>query len=114
MLEVLRSNYIRTARAKGLSEREVIGRHALRNALLPIITLLGLQLGVLLAGAVVTEIVFSWPGIGQLTVEAIQRRDYPVVQACVLLISFTYVLVNTLTDLVYSIIDPRVRLGAAG
>lgn len=114
LLEVLGEDFIRTARAKGLSEREVIGRHALRNALLPIITLLGLQLGVLLAGAVVTEIVFSWPGIGQLTVEAIQRRDYPVVQACVLLISFTYVLVNTLTDLVYSIIDPRVRLGAAG
>lgn len=110
LLETLGEDYIRTARAKGLSERLVIWRHALRNALLPVITLLGLQLGVLLGGAVITEVVFSWPGLGQLTIESIQRRDYPVVQACVLLISLTYVVVNTLTDLVYGWLDPRVRV----
>lgn len=110
LLEVLNEDYIRTARAKGLSERVVILHHAMRNALLPVITLMGLQLGVLLGGAVITEIVFSWPGIGQLTIEAIQRRDYPVVQACVLLISTAYVIVNTLTDLVYAGLDPRIRL----
>ena len=112
MLDVLNEDYIRTARAKGLGPRAVIWRHALRNALLPVITLLGLQLGALLAGAVITEAVFSWPGIGQLVIEAIQRRDYPVVQACVLFISLSYVLVNTLTDLAYGWFDPRVRLGA--
>ena len=113
LLEVLGEDYIRTARAKGLGPRAVIWRHALRNALLPVITLLGLQLGALLAGAVITEAVFSWPGIGQLVIEAIQRRDYPVVQACVLLISLSYVLVNTLTDVAYGVFDPRVRLGAS-
>jgi len=112
MLEVLNEDYIRTARAKGLGPRAVIWRHALRNALLPVITLLGLQLGALLAGAVITETVFSWPGIGQLVIEAIQGRDYPVVQACVLFISLSYVLVNTLTDFAYAWFDPRVRLGA--
>lgn len=110
LLEVLGEDYIRTARAKGLSRRAVIFTHALRNALLPVITLLGLQLGALLAGAVITEIVFSWPGIGQLTIESIHRRDYPVVQACVLLISLAYVAVNTLTDFAYAWLDPRVRL----
>ncbi len=114
LLEVLGEDFVRTARAKGLSERRVIWRHALRNALLPVVTILGLQLGVLLGGAVITEIVFSWPGLGQLTIEAIQTRDYPVVQACVLLISVGYVLVNTLTDLVYAWLDPRVRLGEGG
>lgn len=112
LLEVLGEDYIRTARAKGLGPRAVIWQHALRNALLPVITLLGLQLGALLAGAVITEAVFSWPGIGQLVIEAIQRRDYPVVQACVLLISLTYVLVNTMTDLAYAWFDPRVRQGS--
>jgi len=111
VLEVLGEDYIRTAYAKGLDSRTVLLRHALRNALLPVITLLGLQLGALLAGAVITEIVFSWPGVGQLTIEAIQRRDYPVVQACVLLISVTYVVVNTATDLVYAWLDPRIRIG---
>ena len=111
LLEVLHEDYIRTARAKGLSENAVIWRHGLRNALLPVVTVLGLQLGVLLGGAVVTEMVFSWPGLGELTIESIQRRDYPVVQACVLLISSSYVVVNTLTDLVYGWLDPRVRLG---
>lgn len=111
LLEVLNEDFVRTARAKGLSESSVIWKHALRNAMLPIITLLGLQLGILLAGSIITEIVFSWPGIGQLTIESIKRRDYPVVQACVLLISLTYVVVNTLTDLFYSWLDPRIRLG---
>jgi peptide/nickel transport system permease protein len=111
LLEVLSEDYIRTARAKGLSERAVVWRHALRNAWLPVVTLLGLQLGALLGGAVITEAVFSWPGVGSLLVESIQKRDYPVVQGCVLLISLAYVLVNTLTDLVYGWIDPRIRLG---
>ncbi len=110
LLETLNEDYIRTARAKGLNESVVVWKHAMRNALLPVITLLGLQLGVLLGGAVITEVVFSWPGLGSLTIEAIQKRDYPVVQACVLLISLTYVVVNTLTDLVYGWLDPRVRL----
>jgi len=111
LLEVLNEDFVRTARAKGLSEATVIWKHALKNAMLPIITLLGLQLGVLLAGSIITEIVFSWPGIGQLTIESIKRRDYPVVQACVLLISLTYVVVNMLTDLAYSWLDPRIREG---
>ena len=111
MLEVLGEDYMRTAVAKGLPPTKVILHHGLRNALLPVITMLGLQLGALLAGAVITETVFSWPGIGLLTIESIQSRDYPVVQACVLLISVTYVLVNLLTDLAYAWVDPRVRLG---
>jgi peptide/nickel transport system permease protein len=111
LLDTLNEDYIRTARAKGLPMRTVVWRHALRNALLPVITLLGLQLGALLGGTVITETVFAWPGIGLLVVESIQRRDYPVVQACVLFISIAYVFVNTLTDLVYAQVDPRVRLG---
>jgi peptide/nickel transport system permease protein len=114
LLEVLQEDYMRTARAKGLSPSRVVWVHGLRNALLPVITLLGLQLGALLGGAVITETVFSWPGIGSLTIEAIQRRDYPLVQACVLLISLAYVLVNLCTDLVYAWIDPRIRLGEGG
>jgi len=114
MLEVLGEDYIRTARAKGLPPHRVILHHGLRNALLPVITLLGLQLGALLAGAVITETVFSWPGIGLLTIEAIQSRDYPVVQACVLMISVGYVLVNLLTDIAYAWADPRIRLGGGG
>ena len=110
LLEVLGEDYIRTARAKGLGPVRVTLRHALPNAALPVVTLLGLQLGGLLGGAVITETVFGWPGVGQLTVEAIQKRDYPLVQGCVLLISVVYVLVNMLTDLVYGWIDPRVRL----
>jgi peptide/nickel transport system permease protein len=111
LLEVLHEDYIRTARAKGDSHFQVIIRHALPNAMLPIITLLGLQLGVLLGGAVITETVFSWPGIGKLTIDSIMKRDYPVVQACVLLISLTYVVVNMLTDMLYAWIDPRIRVG---
>ena len=110
LLEVLGEDFIRTARAKGLDEVGVLLRHALGNAMLPVVTLLGLQLGALLAGAVITEIVFSWPGLGSLTVEAIQRRDYPLLQGCVLVISVSYVLVNSLTDLVYAWLDPRIRL----
>ncbi len=112
LLEVLQEDYVRTARAKGLSRTRVILRHALGNALLPVITVLGLQFGTLLGGAVITERVFSWPGIGSLTIEAIQNRDYPVVQGCVLLISLAYVTVNFLTDLAYVVIDPRIRLGS--
>jgi len=111
VLEVLGEDYVRTARAKGLSEGRVLWGHALRNAWLPILTLVGLQLGGLLGGAVITETVFAWPGVGSLMVEAIQSRDYPVVQACVLLVSLTYVLVNTLTDLVYGWVDPRIQWG---
>jgi len=110
LLEIINEDYIRTARAKGLSRLRVIVFHALPNTMLPVITLLGMQLGALLAGAVITEIVFSWPGIGQLTIEAINTRDYPLVQSCILFISISYVLVNAGTDVLYSVLDPRVRL----
>ncbi|MBB1073352.1 ABC transporter permease [Rhodoferax sp. 4810] len=109
LLEVLNEDYVRTARAKGATEWQVLWHHALRNAWLPIITVLGLQLGGVLGGAVITETIFAWPGIGSLLVEAIKARDYPVVQGCVLLISLIYVSVNTLTDLAYLWLDPRVR-----
>jgi peptide/nickel transport system permease protein len=112
LLEVLHEDYIRTAKAKGVSWRRIVGFHALRNALLPVMTLIGLQIGALLAGAMITEMVFSWPGIGQLTIEAIQKRDYPIVQACILLISVSYVVINTLTDITYSLLDPRIRLAS--
>ena len=110
MLEELSSDYVRTARAKGLSTAAVLMRHALRNALIPIITILGLQFGTLLAGTIVTETIFSWPGIGRLTVMAISSRDYPLLQGCILVIALSYVLVNLLTDVFYAFIDPRVRL----
>ena len=109
LLEVMSEDYIRSAHARGLSPLRVMFRHALRNAMLPMITLLGLQLGGLLAGAVITETVFDWPGIGRLTVEAIQRRDYPLLQGCILFISAVYVSVNMLTDILYQQIDPRMR-----
>ncbi|HEY5997675.1 MAG TPA: nickel ABC transporter permease [bacterium] len=109
MLDVLGEEYLRTARAKGVGERAVIARHALRNALLPVVTIVGLQFGALLSGAVVTENVFSWPGVGTLLIQAITARDYPLVQGCVLVISLCYVAVNFLTDALYSVIDPRVR-----
>lgn len=112
LLETLSEDYIRTARAKGLSDGAVVRRHALRNAALPVVTVFGMQAGALLAGAVITETVFAWPGIGSLLVESIQRRDFPVVQGCVLLISTTYVAVNALTDLAYAWLDPRVRVAA--
>lgn len=110
LLEVLNEDYIRAANARGLLPSTVIWKHALKNAALPVVTILSMQLGALLAGAVITETVFSWPGIGQLTIDAIQKRDYPVVQSCVLLISLCYVFVNLLTDLVYAYLDPRVSL----
>ena len=109
MLEVLGEDYLRTARAKGVGERTVIARHALRNALLPVVTIVGLQFGALLSGAVITENVFAWPGVGTLLIQAISARDYPLVQGCVLVISLCYVAVNFLTDALYAIIDPRVR-----
>src|SRR5262250_2489476 len=109
MLEELSQDYIRTARAKGLPERTVVYRHALRNAMNPVLTVVGLQFGALLAGAIVTEKIFSWPGIGRLTIDAISNRDYYVVQGCILAIGLTYVLVNFLTDFVYSVVNPRIR-----
>ncbi|QAB15455.1 nickel ABC transporter permease [Hydrogenovibrio thermophilus] len=110
LLEVFHEDFIRTAQAKGLPPRTVFGKHALRNALLPVVTILGLQLGTLLGGAVITEVVFDWPGLGQLLVDSIQRRDYPVVQACILIISVAYITVNGLTEVVYAWLDPRIRL----
>ena len=110
MLEELGQDYIRTARAKGLPERTVVYGHALRNAMIPVITVLGLQFGALLAGAIVTETIFSWPGIGRLTIQAISSRDYYLVQGCILAIGLTYVVVNFLTDLLYSAANPRIRL----
>lgn len=113
LLEILGEDFIRTARAKGLSNRQVLIRHGLRNAWLPLLTLLGMQVGALLGGAVITETIFNWPGIGSLLVESIQRRDYPVVQACVLMISLAYVIINLVTDLLYAWVDPRIRLERA-
>jgi len=110
VIEELSADYVRTARAKGLSEPAVLFRHAFRNALIPILTILGLQFGTLLAGTIVTESIFSWPGIGRLAVQAIGARDYPLLQGCILLIAVSYVAVNLLTDFVYAIVDPRVRL----
>ena len=109
MLEELGQDYIRTARAKGLTERAVVYRHALRNAMIPVVTVIGLQFGALLAGAIVTETIFAWPGIGRLTISAISNRDYALVQGCLLCIGLTYVAVNFLTDLVYSALNPRIR-----
>ena len=109
MLEVLGEDYIRTARSKGLRARTVILVHALRNALIPVITVIGLQIGVLLSGAIITESIFDWPGLGTLLLEAIKSRDYPVVQGCILVIATGYVGVNLITDLAYGWIDPRIR-----
>ncbi len=110
LLEVIRKDYITTARAKGLSELVIMVKHALTNALLPIVTIIGLQFGALLSGSIITEMIFSWPGIGRLTIQAIITRDYPLVQGCVLFIALCYVMVNLLTDLLYVFIDPRIRL----
>ena len=109
MLEVLGQDYVRTARAKGLAERGVVYRHALRNCLLPVITIVGLELGSTLGGAVVTEMVFAWPGVGRLIVSAILARDYPLVQAAVFVVAAMFVLVNLAVDLLYAVVDPRVR-----
>jgi peptide/nickel transport system permease protein len=109
MLEELSQDYIRTARAKGLPERTVVYKHALRNAMIPVLTLIGLQFGALLAGAIVTETIFSWPGIGRLTVSAISNRDYPLLQGCILAVGLTYVLANLATDVLYMVVNPRIR-----
>jgi len=109
MIEVLSADYIRTARAKGAPPRRVVWRHALRNALLPVVTLVGLQMGQLLGGVVITESVFSWPGVGKLTVDAIFARDYPVVQGSILVTATLFVLINLGTDLLYTALDPRLR-----
>ena len=110
LIEVLNEDYVRTARAKGQRESLVIWRHAVRNALIPVVTVAGLQLGYLLGGAVVTETVFAWPGLGRLLVQSILARDFPVVQAAVLLLAVTFVLINLITDLIYGLLDPRIRV----
>jgi peptide/nickel transport system permease protein len=110
LLDVLGEDYIKNARAKGLSERKVILKHAMRNALIPVITIIGLQVGVLLSGAIITEAIFDWPGMGSLLLEGIYSRNYPLVQGCILFIATTYVIVNLVTDVLYVWVDPRVRL----
>jgi len=109
MLEVLRQDYVRTAWSKGLRERVVVVRHALKNALLPIITVVGLQFGTLLGGAVLTETVFAWPGRGRLIVDSILARDYPMIQGTILVFGLLYILVNLVVDLIYAYVDPRIR-----
>jgi peptide/nickel transport system permease protein len=109
MLEILGRDYIRTGRAKGLAERAVVLRHALRNAAVPVLTVLGLQIGTLLGGAVITESVFAWPGMGKLVVDAIFFRDFPVVQTVLIFSATVFVLINLLVDLLYTVIDPRIR-----
>ncbi len=110
MLEVLNQDYIRTARAKGVSGRPVVWKHAFKNAAIPIVTIVGIELGTLLGGSVITETIFAWPGVGRLSVQAIYNRDYPVVQAAVFLLASTFVLVNLVVDLLYTYLDPRIRL----
>jgi len=111
VLEELNEDYVRTARAKGLSERKVLYKHVLKNGLIPVVTILGLQFGILLAGAVITEKIFNWPGLGTLLIdEGINQRDYRLVQGCILMISLTYIFANTLTDIVYRFLDPRIKV----
>ncbi len=112
VIEVLREPYILAIRAKGLSQSRIMLAHVFRNALLPVVTTLGLQLGLLLGGAVITEAIFSWPGLGSLVIESISRRDYPMVQASVLVIAVSYIIINMLTDILYKVLDPRVVLGS--
>jgi peptide/nickel transport system permease protein len=111
MLEVLGQAYVTTARAKGLREILVVTRHALRNALIPVVTLIGLEFGALLGGAVITESIFAWPGVGRLTIQAIYGRDIPLVQAAVIMLAAIFVLINLVVDLCYMLLDPRIRLG---
>jgi peptide/nickel transport system permease protein len=113
LVQVREADYMRTAIGKGLSAKAALMRHGLRNALTPVITVLGLQLGGLLAGSIITEVIFSWPGLGRLMITAISARDYPLVEGCVLTFALTYVVVNMATDVVYGLIDPRIRLGGA-
>jgi peptide/nickel transport system permease protein len=110
MLEVLNQDYIRTARAKGVSNPPIVWKHALKNAAIPIVTIVGIELGTLLGGSVITETIFAWPGVGRLSVQAIYNRDYPVVQAAVFLLATTFVLINLLVDVIYTYLDPRIRL----
>ena len=110
VVETLQAEYIRTARSKGISELQILFRHALRNALIPIVTVIGLQIGVLLSGAIITEAIFDWPGLGNLLISAINSRNYPLVQGCVLFIAGSYVMVNLVIDLLYAYLDPRIRL----
>ena len=110
VVETLQAEYIRTARSKGISELRILFRHALRNALIPIVTVIGLQVGVLLSGAIITEAIFDWPGLGNLLISAINSRNYPLVQGCVLFIAGSYVMVNLMIDLLYAYLDPRIRL----
>lgn len=114
VLEVLRQDFITTARAKGVAERMVIYKHALKNALIPVVTVLGLQFGILLGGAVLTETVFAWPGVGRLLVDAILRRDYPVVQGTVMLLAFLFVIINLVVDIIYAFLDPRIHYQGQG
>jgi ABC-type dipeptide/oligopeptide/nickel transport system permease component len=109
MLEVLNADFIRTARAKGLAQQRIIIGHALRNALIPVVTIVGLQFGILMAGAVITEVVFTWPGIGRLMVESILNRDFPVVRATLLVTSATFIVINLLVDILYAYLDPRIK-----
>ena len=111
LLEAMDQDYIRTARAKGLEERQVVRGHAFRNALIPIVTVVGLELGGMLGGAVVTETVFAWPGVGKLTIDAISARDYQITQGVVLLLGAVFVAINLLVDIFYAVIDPRIRYG---
>ena len=110
VVETLQAEYIRTARSKGISELRILFRHALRNALIPIVTVIGLQVGVLLSGAIITEAICDWPGLGNLLISAINSRNYPLVQGCVLFIAGSYVMVNLVIDLLYAYLDPRIRL----
>jgi peptide/nickel transport system permease protein len=112
LVQVLETDYMRTARSKGLSRAAAVLHHGLRNALTPVVTLLGLQAGALLTGSIVVEMIFSWPGLGRLMITAINSRDYPLVEGGVLVFALSYVIVNMLTDLVYSVVDPRIRLGS--
>ena len=111
MLEVLREDFVRTAYAKGLRRPRVVIRHALRNALLPVLSIIGLRFGALLGGAVLTESIFAWPGLGQLTISAISQRDLPLIQGIVLTFAIIFALVNLVVDLLYAAVDPRIRLG---
>jgi ABC-type dipeptide/oligopeptide/nickel transport system permease component len=109
LLEELREQYVQAARARGVSAFRAVMRHAFRNSLIPVVTIVGLQFGVVLTGAVITETIFAWPGIGRLLIQSIGFRDYPLVQGCILFIAVVYVLVNLATDLVYGVLDPRIR-----
>ncbi len=110
VIEELNEDYVRTARAKGLNERQVIYKHVLKNGLIPVVTVIGLQFGVLLAGAIITEMIFSWPGLGRLTIDSINSRDYPMVQGCILMIALTYIIANLITDFAYRLLDPRIKV----